>query len=260
MCDAVSGGCAGTPGADPRAAVAHDVAGEALQLGVYPTGLFPAANNMAFDFHMLGESALRGIPLFRHYGWEPKAFTFGYTQRLSDVIRRIGPASGVDLCRRPSGGGIVDHRNDWTYALAIPAVHPLAKRGPMAIYCGVHQALADALAEMGVQAGLWHPAPGEASGGMSCFERPSPGDVVLSGWLKVAGAAMKRTRDGVLIQGSLDRSRVPPIDDEWMLEAFGGRLIHLLEAKQRLRLVLPEPESLEPELSCYRTPAWNELR
>jgi len=63
-----------------------------------------------------------------------------------------------------------------------------------------------------------------------------------------------------LIQGSLDRSRVPPIDDEWMLEAFGGRLIHLLEAKQRLRLVLPEPESLEPELSCYRTPAWNELR
>lgn len=260
MCDAVSGGCAGTPGADPRAAVAHDVAGAALQLGVYPTGVFQAAYNMAFDFHMLGESALRGIPLFRHYGWEPKAFTFGYTQRLSDVIRRIGPDAGVDLCRRPSGGGIVDHRNDWTYALAIPAVHPLAKRGPMAIYCGVHQALADALGQMGVAAGLWHPAPGEASGGMSCFERPSPGDVVLSGWLKVAGAAMKRTRDGVLIQGSLDRARVPPFEAEWMADQFGRELSALLAAADRLSLELPEPVSLEPELSRYQSAGWNTLR
>ncbi len=259
MHDSPPSACFGPSGHCPQVVSSGDASEPAFLLGVYPTGVFPAAYNMAFDYFMLRESEVRGIPLFRHYGWAPKAFTFGYTQRLADVKGRI-VAEGLDLCRRPSGGGIVDHRNDWTYALAIPAVHPLAKRGPMAIYCGVHQAFADSLGKMGVPAGLWHPAPGEASGGMSCFERPSPGDVVLSGWLKVAGAAMKRTRDGVLIQGSLDRARVPPIDDEWMLEAFGRRLMDLLEAKQRLRLELPEPVSLEPELSCYRTPAWNDLR
>ena len=58
----------------------------------------------------------------------------------------------LDLCRRPTGGGIVDHREDWTYSLIIPRGHALEEARAADSYREIHVALAAALQKQGVAA------------------------------------------------------------------------------------------------------------
>lgn len=103
-----------------------------------PNAFGNAATNMAIDSALL--SALpQGIALFRHYGWSEPAITFGYTQHFQAVQRTAPP--GLALCRRTTGGGIVDHRNDWTYALIIQNALPAAKLPATEFYEKLHRCI-----------------------------------------------------------------------------------------------------------------------
>jgi lipoate-protein ligase A len=166
----------------------------------------PAAMNMAIDEALL-ESAT--APSIRFYRWESPAFSFGYFGRFADVA---GNTSGRDLVRRWTGGGVVFHGDDLTYSIVIPATDPVFGESSMSIYENVHSALVDALAEMGrhaVVAGGVDPG-GIAAGmrtavsasGYNCFANPVRADVMLNG-RKIAGAAQRRTRNGLLHQGSI---------------------------------------------------------
>ena len=153
-----------------------------------------AALNMALD-EVLLESATR--PLIRFYRWDHAAISFGYFGRFSDVAEQ---ASHRDIVRRWTGGGIVFHGQDLTYALVIPAVFPPLQVSSKAVYHAVHTALRDALSRAGCAAEL---ATREASSASeACFERPVVADVLVRG-RKVAGAAQRRTRAGLLHQGSI---------------------------------------------------------
>ena len=77
-----------------------------------PNAYGDAATNMAIDASLL-DSTPAGVAVLRHYGWSEPAITFGYTQRVEDVRNTVD--TDLTLCRRITGGGIVDHRNDWTY-------------------------------------------------------------------------------------------------------------------------------------------------
>src|SRR5580658_5275279 len=118
-------------------------------LEVLPERDAGAAENMASDFLLLqrypGERAAR----YRHYGWRSPAFTFGYSQKLSFVRGQLPPDENLDLCRRPTGGGIVDHRDDWTYAVVIPRGHPLEEARATQSYRAIHEALAESLKTAG---------------------------------------------------------------------------------------------------------------
>src|SRR6188768_1939316 len=104
-----------------------------MQLHTLPVRTAGAAENMALDFLLLQRYPTPAAARFRHYEWRTQAFTFGLSQAM-DYIRANLPtaalakeglphSSGFDLCRRPTGGGLVDHRNDWTYGLVIPRAH-----------------------------------------------------------------------------------------------------------------------------------------
>src|SRR5258708_17269598 len=100
-----------------------------MQLDVLPTRSAGAAENMATDFLLLQRYPHADAARFRHYGWHRPAFTFGYAQKFSFVHTQWPssveasegtPADGhFDISRRATGGGVVDHRDDWTYALVI---------------------------------------------------------------------------------------------------------------------------------------------
>jgi lipoyl(octanoyl) transferase len=96
-----------------------------MQLDLLPTRAGGAAENMAVDFLLLQRYPAAENARFRHYNWHRPAFTFGYGQLLGYVKEQLPAGEPVELCRRPTGGGVVDHRNDWTYALVIPGEHAL---------------------------------------------------------------------------------------------------------------------------------------
>ena len=165
-----------------------------------------AAMNMAIDEALL-ESAT--IPLIRFYRWRSCALSFGYFGRFSDVAIH---AAERDLVRRWTGGGIVLHGDDITYSIMIPVSDPVFSESSIWIYEKIHRALVDALNGVGGRAVVAadvdlgrialakHAAV--STSGYNCFANPVRADVMMDG-RKIAGAAQRRTRRGLLQQGSI---------------------------------------------------------
>jgi lipoyl(octanoyl) transferase len=179
------------------------------ELEVYrEAGARSAAMNMAVDEALLEYAA---IPLIRFYRWQSPALSFGYFGRFTDVASY---QCERDLVRRWTGGGIVFHGEDLTYSLVIPSSDTAFAKSSTSIYEKIHQALCDALSEIGqraVVAGVVDSDPGSATvatrtgisdAGYSCFANPVRADVMIDG-RKIAGAAQRRTRRGLLQQGSI---------------------------------------------------------
>jgi lipoate-protein ligase A len=161
-----------------------------------------AAINMAIDEALLESAAVSSI---RFYRWASPALSFGYFGRFAEVATYTRER---DLVRRWTGGGIVFHGEDLTYSIVIPSSDPVFGESSMSIYQKIHCALADALASYGAPVELAAVAGGVDAGdavidrGYSCFANPVRADVMLAG-RKIAGAAQRRTRAGLLQQGSI---------------------------------------------------------
>jgi lipoate-protein ligase A len=213
-------------------------------LVVLPNAFGDAATNMAIDAALL-ETLPSGVVTFRHYGWTEPAITFGYSQRHLEVGEHV--PDGVVLCRRMTGGGIVDHRNDWTYALVIDRQAPPSALSSTDLYARVHSAIAEALSQQGLATQLapcprkCDDSPGKTAGPDKCFVQPVMNDVLDRDGRKIAGAAMKRTRKGLLLQGSVDRSALPASLD---FRVCSERLADQLE--QSLEIPRHQPEDLRP--------------
>lgn len=237
-----------------------------MTLEILPVRTGGAAENMAVDFLLLQRYPQGEVARFRHYEWRGPAFTFGYAQKFSAVRAALPADATLDLCRRPTGGGIVDHRQDWTYALVIPRGHPLEDVTATRSYREVHEALAQALRAQGVPCATKPKAdePAAASEKASaCFERAEIYDVVheRSGE-KIAGAAQKRNKRGLLFQGSLWRPAAgAAVDWEKFHDDFTGQLATLLGTTA---MPVPWPELNEDEVSGlieqYSAPEWMEFR
>jgi lipoate-protein ligase A len=241
-------------------------------LHLLPVRTGGAAENMAVDFLLLQRYPDPAAARFRHYGWRAPAFTFGYSQKIAFVRAQLPPGGPFDLCRRASGGGVVDHREDWTYALVIPRGHPLEAERAALSYRLVHACLAEALRAQGTPAALQEPMTvpmAEGSGAAAavlpgiCFERAETHDVVhpLTGE-KIAGAAQKRNKHGLLFQGSVWRPAAgPAVDWERFREDFSAGLAAALAAAP---VPVPWPDLNEDEVSGlterYSSPEWLEQR
>ena len=219
-----------------------------------------APSNMATDQWMLSLLDDERATVFRSYGWSYPAFTFGYTQRWTEVTAQY-PVDGIEWCRRPSGGGIVDHRNDWTYALAIASRCKLGMLPPLELYRSVHQALSGALQKFGVDSEMYEPENYQENPA-ACFERPSPCDVVFRGTIrKIAGAALKRTKGGVLLQGSVDRGCIGNLSGEQLEAGFiEGLIAGAFLDTATVSIELPEKLFGIPLIDQFRSDAWNRRR
>ena len=136
------------------------------------------------------------IPVLRSYRWTPGWGSFGYFVKVADLN-----GEGMKWVRRWTGGGIVDHRDDWTYTLFVPRGHDLAEERGGGSYRSIHSALVTALNDYGTQAKLAGPLPPAAGG--ECFVQPVEHDILDSSGRKIAGAGQRRTSKGLLHQGSV---------------------------------------------------------
>jgi lipoate-protein ligase A len=94
----------------------------------------------------------------------------------------------------------VPHKDDWTYSVIVPSVHPWYSLLAIESYRRMHEWIRQALASLGVQAELALEPQREQAG--QCFVGYEQFDVLVRG-RKIAGAAQRRRRDGLLIQGSV---------------------------------------------------------
>lgn len=238
-----------------------------MALHVLPVRTGGAAENMAIDFLLLQRYPAAATPRFRHYEWRTAAFTFGLSQKLAFIRSQLPPGETFDLCRRPTGGGLVDHREDWTFTLVIPRGHPLEELRATQSYRAVHEVLADALRDQGVEAvtkQVVEEIPTEAGPAGVCFQRAEIHDVVHARTgEKIAGAAQKRNKHGLLLQGSIWRPAAggPATDWEKFHDAFTARLGTMLGLPAE---PTPWPDLNEDEVEGlteqYLSPEWMESR
>jgi lipoate-protein ligase A len=161
-----------------------------------------SAFNMALDEALLEAMPRLGKPVLRFYGWTEPAASFGYFQKYAQVERAtfLRP-----LVRRPTGGGIVPHDADWTYSLTFPTSNDWYSLRAVESYRRVHEWVRSAFAKLGVSAEL---APGgKKSSPGQCFSGYEKSDLLWRG-KKIAGAAQRRNKLGLLIQGSV---QPPPL-------------------------------------------------
>jgi len=157
---------------------------------------------MACDEALLETAPLRGWTVLRFYSWTQAAASFGYFQKYAEVerITLLRP-----LVRRPTGGGLVPHDADWTYSLAFPPTDAWYSLNAVQSYQRVHEWIQAAFLKLAVVTELAtccrKALPGQ------CFAGSEKFDVLWNG-RKIAGAAQRRTRNGLLIQGSV---QPPPI-------------------------------------------------
>jgi len=155
----------------------------------------PGPEAMAVDEWLL-ETAT--APVLRVYRWLGDWATVGY---FGDLLQAQHTLPGVEWVRRWTGGGVVDHRSDWTYTVVAPNGEPLAKWRGAESYRRIHCVLVEALrAERG---GVRMSAGEEQTGTALCFENPVNHDLVDDDGRKLAGAGQRRTRQGLLHQGSV---------------------------------------------------------
>jgi lipoate-protein ligase A len=196
-----------------------------------------AAMNMAIDESLL--EAAR-VPSLRFYSWRTASLSFGYFGSFDSIAEH---EPNREIVRRWTGGGIVFHGSDVTYSLILPARDAAASR---AVYGAVHDAIRRALAGR-INVSLADRAAPKISD--ACFANPVEADVMANG-RKIAGAAQRRTRAGLLHQGSIQLETLP----DGFNDAFAAELCGAFESCTLAPEVLDRADQLATER--YASTAW----
>jgi lipoate-protein ligase A len=159
-----------------------------------------AALNMAVDEALL---EIATSPVLRFYRWRSPALSFGYFGSFADVAAQ---RAHREIVRRWTGGGVVPHGEDLTYSVIIPARHSFFARSSLEIYSELHNAIRQALTTNGVETTLANSVAPRVS--EHCFANAVRADVLSDG-RKIAGAAHRRCRAGLLHQGSIQLPDLP---------------------------------------------------
>ena len=174
-----------------------------------------ASVNMEFDQKLLdeiGENHSR--PILHLYEWERPSATYGY---FTDPTKLLNLSAvndvGLQLARRPTGGGIIFHVTDFAFSLLIPNGHEGYSANVMDNYHYVNCIVVDVIhsflrefsfKNQSSECQLLSEEPDnyDTHSRHFCMAKPTKYDVMIDG-KKVGGAAQRRTKNGFLHQGSI---------------------------------------------------------
>ncbi len=171
---------------------------------------------MAADQVLLEHVEEFGKPILRFYGWDRPSISFGRSQ-----LYPVNIPARYAVVRRPTGGGVVWHDDDFTYTIVLPPRHVLGSLTIAGSYRFFHEAILSQLDGVGFLRS--DPGVGVDPRTMQCFVSPSKFDIMGSADTKFAGAAQVRSQRGLMNQGSV---RLEAARGDWtrmkdkMLRAF----------------------------------------
>lgn len=167
------------------------------------------ANMDADETFFAGFDPGKSRPRLRFYGWSEPCITVGYSVRDGGGLDKKLLKSGIEIVKRPTGGGCVFHDRDIAFSLVLPArffggLRDCYSRLGRIIIRGLEDSFDRIdglrLADETVKAVRgW------------CFAGPDRYDVVC-GNRKLCGLAQRRKRDKIMFQGSIFTSLWRPED------------------------------------------------
>jgi lipoate---protein ligase len=174
-------------------------------LQILDTGINTAEVNMRLDEKLL--DTLK-YPTLHLYQWSRSSATYGYfihPEKHLDLQK--AKLCGLDLARRPTGGGIVFHIWDLAFSFLLPSSHPAFSLSTLDNYRFVNEGVLEVMREF---FGLTGPVELIGQDGFSlgpdcqnfCMAKPTQYDVVHEG-RKIAGAAQRKRKQGYLHQGTI---------------------------------------------------------
>jgi len=192
-----------------------------------------AAWNMAFDEAMLEHAAAEDGPAtLRFFNWQRPAITIGYAINApASLVLAECEARDVPVVRRITGGGMVLHGSDLTYAITFPRAAMAPDCGLIETYRTINRAFADALEQFGVNSSLLDAAARSGPPAGACFARPTRYDLIVGG-KKLIGNAQRRRRQWLLNHGSMPldggyRQLLPLLRDRNEAAAFETQSVTL---------------------------------
>jgi lipoate-protein ligase A len=177
-----------------------------------------AAENMAID-----EAVFNGVmngtspPTIRFYDWQKPTASFGYNQVWEkEIDPDLLQEFDFDLVRRPTGGRLVLHYDEVTYAVIAPAVGKLSGNVTQS-YSEISRALKEGFSHMGMDVDLEKgdlSAEHQRQEKNPCFTSSSRYELKYKN-KKIVGSAQVRKKDVILQHGSIllnhDQSKVADI-------------------------------------------------
>jgi lipoyl(octanoyl) transferase len=213
--------------------------------------------NMATD-EVLLQAAVAGTATLRFYGWPVPTVSLGYFQ--SEKLRRGDPLlEPLPFVRRPSGGEMLVHHHEVTYALALP---PGTWQRHTSEAASMHQLILTVLARLGMQGQLSDAEGARPMDGPLCFQHVTRGDVLLAG-AKVAGSARRKRRGAVLQHGGILLARSPHAPALPGIRDLTGRDLRAASVVEMLRgafAAATDARLQEAVLSNKETEQLNELK
>ncbi len=163
----------------------------------------PGSLNMAVDEHLFRTAAERAVTFLRFYRWRTPTVSLGHSQDAAKVLDvEFCRAHGIACVRRITGGKLVLHHREVTYAVA-SSDSTLFTDNLRDSYKLISQALIRGLELMGLRPKAADATPdGYAKGTMPCFASPARDEIELGG-RKIIGSAQKRAGPAFLQHGSI---------------------------------------------------------
>jgi lipoyl(octanoyl) transferase len=159
-------------------------------------------DNMAVDENLLdAQKDPAALPVLRFFHWNIPTLTYGRLQSGHDAANRAMIEGLSRAVRRPTGGGMVIHRDDLSLSLVWRRDHPALPSCLKNVYRSIHDTARTALAGLGVEATFHHREGPPPKPGM-CFNEPAEDDLLWRG-KKILGGAIRVTGWGRLYQGNL---------------------------------------------------------
>ncbi len=163
---------------------------------------------MEKDSALLAALDPNGPLLIHFYEWASPCLTFGHFIDPSKHLHmKKLEERGIELARRPTGGGIIFHLSDFAFSIFVPSNHHCFSSNPLASYAFINRQVLCAIFDQSPQSAdamlLDRPlSQSEAEGSAFCMAAATQYDLLLDG-RKIGGAAQRRTKRGILHQGSV---------------------------------------------------------
>jgi lipoate-protein ligase A len=163
----------------------------------------PGPVQMALE-EVAAETAATGGPrTVRVYRWEPSTLSLGYGQDPATIDWEYCQRTGIDVTRRPTGGGAIYHDavGDISYSIVAPAEELPGEL--LAAYKRLCEPLFDAFDRLGLDARFADKEAPEIHRPACYLRALDPAHDVAVDGRKISGNAQYRQRDSVIQHGSV---------------------------------------------------------